>query len=147
MSRHETTDKRHGRLERRVLESTGLLNGYLDKWPQVRQVFRLRRWRGASEETAYGITSIPWAPGSAVRLLAVSRHHWGIENSLHYIRDVTYQEDRCRTRNRNKAQTLAAFRNLSIMQIRRRFACVPEGIEYYGEYRNAVIAVIRPRTE
>jgi hypothetical protein len=79
-------------------------------------------------------------------MLAVSRHHWGIENSLHYVRDVTYQEDRCRTRNRNKAQTLAAFRNLSIMQIRRRFSCVPEGIEYYGEFRDATIAVIRPRT-
>ena len=146
MSRHETVDKRHGRLERRVLESTGALHGYLRKWPRAKQAFRLRRWRDQSVETVYGIASLPWSRDSAARLLELSRCHWGIENSLHYVRDVTFQEDRCRTRNRNKAQSLAAFRNLAIQQIRRRFTCVPEGIEYYAEYRNDGIAMIQ-RTE
>lgn len=117
------------------------------KWPWVKQVFRLCRWRDAKPETAYGISSVGWSPEVAGRLLEFSRRHWGIENSLHYIRDVTYLEDRCRTRNRNKAQVLSAFRNTAIMHIRPRFACVPEGLEYFGEHRAAVIAAVLQRTE
>lgn len=142
-------EKKHGRLEYRRLEATPILCGYLDKWPHVKQVFRLVRRRGASEETAYGITSLSAESASAERLLDISRQHWSIENSLHHVRDVTFLEDRCRTRSRNKAQTLAAFRNLAITLIRQRnFECVPEGLEYYAENKDrAIDAVMRQRTE
>ena len=149
LTRHETIEKRHGRVEYRSLEATSLLCGYLDKWPHVSQVFRIVRRRDASEETAYGITSLPAESAPAERLLEISRRHWSIENSLHYVRDVTFLEDRCRTRSRNKAQTLAAFRNLAITVIRQNgFECVPEGLEYYADDRNrAIDAVMKPRTE
>lgn len=126
-----------------------MLCGYLDKWPRVQQVFRIVRRRDASEETAYGITSLSAGSASAEHLLAISRRHWSIENSLHYVRDMTFLEDRCRTRSRNKAQTLTAFRNLAITLIRQRnFECVPEGLEYYAENRDSAIkAVMKPRTE
>lgn len=149
LSRHETVEKKHGRLEQRILEATTILQGYLDKWPRVRQVFRILRHRDASEEIAYGITSLPPEQADAQRLLRISREHWAIENSLHYIRDVTFLEDRCRTRNRNKAQILAAFRNMAITLIKQtHFKCVPEGIEYYAHYRDSAIAIImKNRTE
>ena len=147
--RHETVDKKHGRLEYRRLEATSILCGYLDKWPHVAQVFRIVRRRDASEETAYGITSLSAESAPADRLLEIARRHWSIENSLHHVRDVTFLEDRCRTRARNKAQTLAAFRNLAITVIRQAgLKCVPEGLEYYADDRSrAINAVMRQRTE
>lgn len=126
-----------------------MLCGYLDKWPHVAQVFRITRWRDTSNETAYGITSLPAGSASAEKLLEIARKHWSIENSLHHVRDVTFLEDRCRTRSRNKAQSLAAFRNLAITLIRQAgFECVPEGLEYYAENRErAIEAVMKQRTE
>jgi len=94
-------------------------------------------------ETAYGITSLSAKSASAEVLLEISRRHWSIENSLHHVRDVTFLEDRCRTRSRNKAQTLAAFRNLSITLIRQaEYECIPEGLEHYAEHRDKAIAAI-----
>ena len=113
------------------------------------QVFRIERRRDDGEETAYGITSLCAEVASTERLLEISRRHWSIENSLHYVRDVTFLEDRCRTRCRNKAQTLAAFRNLAITVIRQnKFECVPEGREYFADDRTrAINAVMIKRTE
>jgi predicted transposase YbfD/YdcC len=115
----------------------------------VAQVFRIVRRRDASEETAYGITSLSVGVASAERLLEISRRHWSIENSLHYVRDVTFLEDRCRTRSRNKAQILAAFRNYAITLIRQnKFKCVHEGFEYFADDRTrAINAVMMKKTE
>jgi predicted transposase YbfD/YdcC len=126
-----------------------MLCGYLDKRPRAAQVFRITRWRDSSEETAYGITSLPAGSASAEKLLEITRKHWSIENSPHHVRDVTFLEDRCRTRSRNKAQALAAFRNVAITLIRQAgFKCVPEGLEYYAENRaRAIDAVTRQKTE
>lgn len=107
-------DKGHGRLERRTLTSTAALNAYLD-WPAVGQVFRLERVRTAggatTTEVAYGITSLTREQADAGRLLALTRDHWGIENRLHYVRDETLGEDRCRVRKGDAPQLLAAIRN------------------------------------
>ena len=149
--RCQTAGKSHKREEKRILEATSILNGYLKDWPRVEQVFRLRRWRAGVEEPAYGITSLPEKSASPESLLAISRRHWAIENSLHYVRDVTLREDFCRTRNRHKAQTLAAFRNTVIALTRRQgFSCIPEGLEYFAEHRTQAIhaiTTIRKRTE
>jgi predicted transposase YbfD/YdcC len=59
----------------------------------------------------YGITSL--SPGAAdpSRLAELVRGHWRIENSLHYVRDVTLREDACRVRRGNAPQVLAGLRN------------------------------------
>ena len=49
-------------------------------------------------EVVYGITSLSRQKVTAARLLDLSRAHWGIENGLHYTRDETLGEDRCRAR-------------------------------------------------
>ncbi len=54
-----------------------------------------------------------------MRLLEINRAYWGIENGLHYRRDVTFQEDRCRLRIGNAAHVMAAFNNLAIGLIAR----------------------------
>ena len=66
-------------------------------WPGLAQVCRITRERivrgKASSETAYAITSLTAGRAGAARLLALSREHWGIENKLHHVRDVTCRED------------------------------------------------------
>ena len=110
-------DKGHGRRERRTLTSTTALNGYLD-WPGVGQVFRLVRERTIGGVTTsvvvYGITSLTRRQADARRLLGLTREHWGIENRLHYVRDETLGEDRCRVRRGVAPQVLAAIRNTAV---------------------------------
>ena len=133
-------DKGHGRKEFRRLLSTTALNDYLD-WPDVGQVFELERVRvlkGKTEvEVVYGITSLGRQKSDAKALLGRTRDHWGIENRLHYVRDETLGEDRCRVRKGNGAQVLAAIRNACVHLLEdveapskaaatRRFAAHPE---------------------
>jgi hypothetical protein len=112
-----TTDKGHGRREHRRLCSTTLLCGYLD-WPDAAQVFELERVRllkgKATVEVVHGLSSLGRGQADAKRLLGLVRGHWGIENQLHYVRDETLGEDRCRVRKGAGAQVLAAVRNVAV---------------------------------
>jgi hypothetical protein len=66
----------------------------------------------------YGVTSLTRAEADAARLLALTRSHWGIENGLHYVRDVTLGEDRCRVRSGNAPRVLAGVRNVALHLLR-----------------------------
>ena len=68
----------------------------------------------SSLETAYGVTSLKQEEASAKRLLELNRGHWEIENRIHWVRDVTYDEDRCRIRTNNGPRVMATIRNLAI---------------------------------
>ena len=101
----------------RTLRSTTGLNGYLD-WPDVGQVFELERVRACggktTAEVAYGITSPGRGEADAGRLLGLVRGHWGIENRLHYVKDVTFGEDRCRVRTGSSPEVLALLRDVGV---------------------------------
>lgn len=104
---------RHGdRTEVRQLWASTALTGYLT-WPGVAQVCKVERvvqHKGRrTQEVRYAITSL--ARATAARLLALIRGHWGIENRLHYVRDVTLGEDASRIRTGAAPQVLAALRN------------------------------------
>lgn len=108
----------HGRLEERVLTASTMLVGYSD-WPYLAQVFQLERrvWQPGEQplhEVRYGITSLPRQVVDAARLLVIARAEWGIENGLHYRRDVTLQEDACQFRRGAGPQVLAALNNAVI---------------------------------
>lgn len=113
-------------------------------WPGLAQVARVerRRWiRGReSIEIAYLITSLPADEAAPEQLLRLIRDHWAIENRLHYVRDVTFLEDRCRIR--AGARPIAALRNLAISLIRRAGLAVPEARENFREDRSAAIALV-----
>jgi hypothetical protein len=112
-----TTDKGHGRRERRTLRTTTLLTLH-DRWPGLAQGFELVRERTVkgrtSVEVVHGITSLRPEQADAKRLLGLVREHWRIENSLHYVRDVTLGEDACRVRQGAAPQVLAAIRNATV---------------------------------
>ena len=85
------------------------LNGYVgsagtvgEAWPHLQQVCRLERQRVVKGKkqvaVSYAISSLPATDADARRLLSLSRGHWGIENRLHWVRDVTFDEDRSQMR-------------------------------------------------
>lgn len=121
-----TTDYQRGRIEVRSIKVTCAMNDYLSAtWPGVRQVAQLtrtvtvRRTGKTTCETVYLITTLSPKPAGPERLLALVRHHWCIENSLHYVRDVTFGEDRSRLRTGNAPEVMAAMRNLAITLMHR----------------------------
>ena len=85
-------DKAHGRVETRRIWTSTKLQGYL--------------------EFAHAAQAGP------ERLLALNRGHWSIENRLHHVRDMAYDEDRCRARKGNAPRTLACVRNFAISVLR-----------------------------
>lgn len=136
-----TLDLGHGRIEQRGLQTSDVLRGYSD-WPGLAQVFRLERQviikkTGAGrQEVVAGVTSLAPERADATRLLALVRGQWHIENQSHWVRDVTFDEDRSQVRCGNIPQVMAALRNTVIGLMRwagytnmagacRRFAAQP----------------------
>ena len=111
------TNKGHGRLEKRTLRTTSSLTKH-PEWAGLKQGFELTRERTVkgvkTVETVRGITSLTAERADARRLLQLTRGHWGIENGLHYRRDVTLGEDASRVRKGVAPQVLAALRNTVI---------------------------------
>jgi DDE family transposase len=71
-----------------------------------------------SVETVYGITSLDAGQADAKEIGRHARGHWGIENQLHWVRDVTYDEDRHQLRKGSAPHAMATLRNLSISVLR-----------------------------
>lgn len=105
----------------RHLEASTRLAEHL-AWPGLQQVCRLERTttRGGkhSVEVQYAITSVARSRADAAFLLTRWRDHWGIENRLHWVRDVTWGEDQCQVRTGHAPQNLAAFRNAALSLLR-----------------------------
>lgn len=76
--------------------------------------------RGAllRDEVVFGITSLACEKASPARLLGLNRGHWSIENRLHWVRDVTFDEDRSQVRRGRAAHAMASLRNLAIGLLR-----------------------------
>ncbi len=83
---------------------------------QIARVDRRREFKDgrSTQETVYLITSLEPAAAAPQRLAKLARQHWGIENQLHYRRDWSFDEDRCRIRHRSGARAMATLRNLAI---------------------------------
>jgi predicted transposase YbfD/YdcC len=123
-TRAQTVDGGHGRIEQRRLETSDVLVGYSD-WPGLAQVFHLERQviskktGEVREEVVAGVTSLAPECADAARLLALVRGHWHIENTSHWVRDVTFDEDRSQVRCGNIPQVMAALRNTAIGLMRK----------------------------
>ena len=144
---------RHGRHEARMLWALHdpAWNAAL-AWPHLAQVCRVERRRDGRRgghvvktevEVSYAITSLPPGRADAATLLRLLRGHWGIENRAHWVRDVTFDEDRCQVRSGAAPQAFAACRNLTIALLRRRgHANIAEALRTYaGRPRDAVTLV------
>ena len=117
----------HGRQEERRVWVTQDLEGYL-RFPYARQAFKIERYvknkktGKISNETVYGISSRPEEEADAATILEVTRKHWSIENSCHYILDWAYDEDRCRIRKGNGPEVISRIRRFAIGLIKSKEA-------------------------
>lgn len=117
-------DKGHGRIESRscwLSHDLSWVEGR-EGWPKLSAVAMVERTRTdvrsnmASEESAYFILSD--AKVGAKRLHEIIRGHWGIENSLHWVLDVTFEEDLSRIRLKNAAENMATIRRAILNLLR-----------------------------
>lgn len=135
-------EKQHGRLEERIITVSSMLQDYTD-WPYLAQVFKLERWVVAgvgrqTYEVRYGVTSLPAHVADAERLLVIARNEWGIENGLHYRRDVTLHEDASQVRRGDGPQVMAALNNavigIVLQRGARNLAATQRHFAYHFDY-------------
>ncbi|MEV5717524.1 ISAs1 family transposase [Amycolatopsis mediterranei] len=94
------------------------------RFPGVAQVFRITRQRtdhttGKQEtHTWVGVTDLAAHQARPAQIAVLPRGHWHIENRLHWVRDVTYAEDRSQVRTGTAPRTMATLRNLAISALR-----------------------------
>ena len=115
---HQEVDESHGCVETRTASITHDLGAALERhrWPGLAAVGKVvaecRPKDGkASVETRYYMTS---AQLSVERFARAVRSHWAIENSLHWVLDVTMNEDGQRNRRDNGPSNLALLRRLAL---------------------------------
>lgn len=117
---HKTTDKAHGRLEIRecwTIADATLVNylRHCADWPRLRTLVKVvaeRRVNGeTTREARYFISSLE---GDAQRLLKAVRSHWGIENALHWVLDIGFDEDHQRVRKDNGPANFAVLRHIAL---------------------------------
>jgi predicted transposase YbfD/YdcC len=141
--------KGHGRLEVRTLTVSHEMKDYLD-WPYLEQVFKLERTvshlkSGVTKTKAiYGFTSLSQDQVTPKHLLKLIRSYWGIENGLHYRRDVTLREDATRMTNANLAHAMATMNNLvlGLFCQQSRFDFLPASRRYYNANLNEAFTLI-----
>jgi predicted transposase YbfD/YdcC len=123
LSQAKSMDVYAGRIEERTLKASTAMCGYSD-WPGLKQVLKMerkitfKRTEVSRQEEAYAITSLDEDRASAEELLKLWREHWHIENKLHYVRDVTFKEDKSQVRAGKIPQVMAALRNAAISLMR-----------------------------
>jgi predicted transposase YbfD/YdcC len=117
LSRHQSVHKGHGRIETRTTwTSTDL--GWMSerrRWKALRSIVMVERERligtQSSTERAYFLSSLELGAERAGELV---RGHWAIENGLHWVLDMVFDEDHSRIRDRKAAQNFALLRKLAL---------------------------------
>ena len=124
---HDEFDDGHGRLVRRrvfVCPDAVALEPLRD-WPGLKSVLTVETIRGVNgsgkieAEIRYFLSSSDDQPEILAKAI---RQHWQIENSLHWVLDVTFNEDHCRIRDRNAVQNFSLLRKIAINLVRRHRA-------------------------
>jgi predicted transposase YbfD/YdcC len=120
-------DKGHGRIEQRtvsVAHEVGWLNGDRRfpgevRLPSITTIVRVAARAELKDrsrfETRYYVSS---ATLSAARAAEAVRSHWAIENSLHWVLDVTFGDDQSRLRTGHGAKNMAVVRHFAINLVR-----------------------------
>jgi len=116
----QTVDSGHGRIEVRkawTITDPNLITALRtsEKWPQLDALVKIQAERRLQDkhsiESRYFIASFQ---GTAGELLGDARIHWTIENSLHWVLDISFREDECRLRKGHGAHNFAILRHIAL---------------------------------
>jgi len=118
-------------------------------WPYLQQVFKIERRNvtvctGELQiETVYGVTSLTATEAPPARFLSLNRGHWGIENGLHYRRDVTLHEDAGRTTATALGHVMATLNNLVIgLTIGREWTNLAQARRFYDAHPDQALLLL-----
>jgi predicted transposase YbfD/YdcC len=120
---HTTADADHGRIEERDCWATDDID-WLRKlhtdWPALRSIVMIRAQRTrngeSSSETRYFISSLA---ADARQLAEAVRAHWGIENRLHWVLDMTFREDESRIRKDNAPHNASILKHMALNMLKK----------------------------
>jgi predicted transposase YbfD/YdcC len=149
---YKHTEKGHGRLETRTMESSWWAAEYAREclgWYSVQQIMKrtckqVKLSTGElSEAVTYGITSLGWHQADAAQLEKLWRGHWSIENRVHYIRDVSMGEDAGSIRAGSAPHALAAMRNSLLGLMRARgWENMADALRHYGAHVHNAFSLV-----
>jgi predicted transposase YbfD/YdcC len=122
-----TLEKDHGRIEERKCWVTEDTDWFTEKaeWAGLRSFIMVEGARevlgqAASVERRYFISSLP---ADAKHALRAVRGHWQVENSLHWVLDVAFREDACRTRTGHAPENLVTLRHIAVNLLKQERSC------------------------
>jgi predicted transposase YbfD/YdcC len=122
VSRHETVDGDHGRIETRTYTAIHDVDWIQERhdWPGLKGVVMVESTREIGDkverETRFYITSLVML---ASQLGPVIRSHWAVENSLHWVMDMTFRDDECRIRTDHAPANFTTIKHMAHNLIRR----------------------------
>jgi predicted transposase YbfD/YdcC len=124
VSRFETLEKDHGRIETRSYTWVDKLQwmepSVRGNWRQLAGVGMVERQREMNGKISIERTFYIGTKGvtSAKSLANAARGHWGVENRLHWVLDVTFREDECRVRVGHAPRNFSTVRKLALTLLR-----------------------------
>jgi predicted transposase YbfD/YdcC len=129
---YETTDGDHGKIEIRRYWTTSDIDWLQGKenWKNLNTICMVERERDfgvkVEKETSYYIGSIG---SDAQRFGSAVRNHWGIENSLHWVLDVSFREDESRIRKGKAPENFAVLRHIALNMIKKEMSSKKKSIK------------------
>ncbi len=133
---HREYDKGHGRIETRVCRVTDdveWLRRIGADWVGIKRLVKMENTREIGDkittECRYYISS---KEVKAKEMAALIRAHWGIENQLHWVLDMSWGEDACQVRDKNAARNLATLRKITLNMVRVAQAQYPTKVSLKG---------------
>ena len=121
-SKYESLEKDHGRIETRKYRAISVENMPINisDWAGIKSIIEVESTREIGEkishEKRYYISSLK---ADAQNIGKYIRGHWGIENSLHWVMDVTFNEDQSRIRSGNAHQNIATIRHIALNMLKK----------------------------
>ncbi|MGL4742797.1 MAG: ISAs1 family transposase [Dermatophilaceae bacterium] len=145
VTRHTYLQTGHGRTVRRAIKAIKV-PAWVD-WPGAKQVLQIRRTRNINGrrhvEVVYAIYSVPMEHAQPRIVAAWIQGHWGIENALHWVRDVTFDEDRHQLRAGAGPHVMASLRNTAISLLRLTgWTTIAAGLRHHARDSRRPIALL-----